>query len=621
MNLDRRRMLRLAAGAAFLLILSCFPALAQESGAALYAQNCAQCHDAAADQQSRVPGRGVLARMSFEHVLRTITSGSMAEMAKGRSDEERKAIASFVTGGIAKAATNEVAAACDKRPLTFAGALDRPRWNGWGADLNNSRFQPAEMARLAPDQIPRLQLKWAFGFPDVTTAFAQPTVVGGMLFVGGADSKLHALDAKSGCTIWTYATEAPVRTAIPFGPLPDSDQFALFFGDVRANAYAVNAATGATIWKTKVDDHPAARVTGAPVLFSGVVYVPVASIEEGTGSRPTYECCTFRGSVVALDAASGREVWKTYTIAEAAHPTSKNAIGTQLHGPSGAAVWSSPTIDSRRQALYVATGNSYSNPAADTSDAVVAFDLKTGRMLWHRQATAKDSFVVGCYRADTTNCPQDHGLDHDFGQSPILVTLRDGHRALVIGQKSGVVHAFDPDREGEVLWQKRIGKGGALGGSQWGSAADQERIYVANSDVRFFRDGETRRLDPSAGGGLFGLNLSDGKITMQVGPVPCGERPQCSPALSAAVTAIPGVVFSGGVSGFLRAYATDSGRLIWEFDTARGYATVNGVPGHGGAMDGPGPVIVDGMLYVNSGYAFWSGVAGNVLLAFGLGDR
>jgi polyvinyl alcohol dehydrogenase (cytochrome) len=155
---------------------------------------------------------------------------------------------------------------------------------------------------------------------------------------------------------------------------------------------------------------------------------------------------------------------------------------------------------------------------------------------------------------------------------------------------------------------------------EWGSAADQDHIYVANSDVGFLRD-FTRRLDSKAGGGLFALDLADGKVTMQVPPVPCGDRPQCSPALSAAVSAIPGVVFSGAVSGYLRAYATDTGKLLWEFDTARDYATVNGVAGHGGAIDGPGPVIVDGMLYVNSGYAQWSGVPGNVLLAFGVGER
>ena len=494
--------MKLSAAAAVLFVASCLPALAQQSGGALYAQHCATCHDAG-DQQSRVPSRSALQLMSFEHVLRMITSGSMADMTKDRTDDERKAIASFVTGKISSdpplIVRSEGSAECANRPFRFGEALNSLQWNGWGVDLNNSRFQPAEVARLTPDEVPKLQLKWAVGFPGVSAANAQPTVVGGVLFVGGADRKLHALDAKSGCTIWTYSTEAPVRTAVSFGPISGTDQFAVFFGDVRANTYALNATTGALVWKTKVEDHPAARVTGTPSLFSGMLYVPVSSIEEATGSRPSYECCTFRGSVVALDAATGQQVWKAYTIAEAPHPTNKNAVGTQLQGPSGASVWSSPTIDVQRQALYVATGNSYSNPPADTSDAILAFDLKTGRMLWHRQATPKDSYVVACYGADKTNCPEDHGPDHDFGQSPILVTLRDGKRVLVIGQKSGVVHAFDPDREGEALWETRTGKGGPLGGSEWGSAADHDRIYVANSDVRFLRDG-SRRLDPAEGG-------------------------------------------------------------------------------------------------------------------------
>jgi polyvinyl alcohol dehydrogenase (cytochrome) len=364
-----------------------------------------------------------------------------------------------------------------------------------------------------------------------------------------------------------------------------------------------------------VEDHPAARITGAPTLYSGVLYVPVSSLEELTGSRPTYQCCTFRGSVVALDATTGRQIWKAYTIPEPPRPTKRNAIGTQLYGPSGAAVWSAPTIDVQRGALYVATGDSYSNPAAETSDAIVAFDLATGRMLWHWQATAKDSYVLACYAGDRTNCPDDPGPDHDFAQSPILVSLRDGQRVLVIGQKSGVVHALDPDREGKILWQTRIGKGSPLGGIMWGSAADQDRVYVANSDMRLL-PGDTMQLDPKAGGGLFALDLATGKILTQVPPVACGDRRQCSPALSAAVTAIPGVVFSGAVSGYLRAYAAGDARLLWAVDTARDYATVNGVLARGGAMDRPGPTIVDGMLYVNSGYAQWGGLPGNVLLAF-----
>jgi polyvinyl alcohol dehydrogenase (cytochrome) len=502
---------------------------------------------------------------------------------------------------------------CAQNPVGFPQRLDGPRWNGWGADLSNSRFQSAAMAGLTQDQVPLLQLKWAFGFLGMSAAVAQPTIVGGLVFVGGGDREVYALDAKSGCTRWAFKTEAVVRTAIIFAPISGTDQFAVFFGDVQANAYALNATTGALVWKTKVEDHPAARITGAPTLYSGILYVPVSSIEEVTGSPPSYQCCTFRGSVVALDIATGRQIWKGYTIPEAPRPTKRNAKGTQLYGPSGAAVWSAPTIDVQRQALYVATGDNYSDPPSETSDAIVAFELATGRMLWHWQATAKDSFVVSCFSADKTktNCPESDGPDHDFGQSPILVSLRSGQRVLVVGQKSGVVHALDPDQEGKILWQTRVGKGGALGGIMWGSAADQDHVY----DVRFIPGGD-KTLDPNAGGGLFALDLATGKVSMQVPPVSCGSRLRCSPALSAAVTAIPGVVFSGGVNGYLRAYATGDARLLWEVDTARDYPIVNGVSARGGAMDGPGPTIVDGMLYVNSGYAQWGGLPGNVLLAF-----
>ncbi|MCC8968024.1 PQQ-binding-like beta-propeller repeat protein [Bradyrhizobium sp. Pear76] len=609
--------MKLSAAIAVALVWSCLPATAQQGGAALYAQRCAQCHDSG-DKDVRAPNRAALQSRSFDEVLNAITAGPMASFAQGLSNDERTAIASLITGKAASHAAAENAGQCAQSAAGFPQAIDGPRWNGWGADLNNSRFQPAAMAGLTQDQVPRLRLKWAFGFPDTSVAFAQPTVVGGLLFVGGGNNKVHALDAKTGCTRWLFPTDAPVRAAISVATL-DSGQSVIFFGDVRANVYAVNATTGALIWKSKIDDHVAARITGAPVFHAGVVYVGVSSIEEAIGSRPTYQCCTFRGSVVALKADIGAQIWKTYTIPEAPQPTRTNAIGTQLFGPAGASVWSAPTIDVQRQALYVATSNSYADPATDTSDAILALDLASGRMLWHQQATPKDSFVVACFGIDQSNCPQDRGPDHDFGQSPILVNLRDGQRMLVIGQKSGVVHALDPDHEGKILWQTRIGQGGPLGGTEWGSAADQDRIYVANSDVRFLRDG-SRRLNSSEGGGLFGLDLATGKIAMQVAPVACGDRPQCSPALSAAITLIPGVVFSGGVSGFLRAYATDDARLLWEIDTARDYTTVNGVAARGGAMDGPGPIVVDGMLYVNSGYAQWSGLPGNVLLAFEVGN-
>jgi polyvinyl alcohol dehydrogenase (cytochrome) len=635
---------RLGGVALLALALSPLPVLAQPSGAELYARACAQCHDSR-DTEIRAPRLEVMRGLTPEAILRALESGSMKPFAQNLSDAERAAVAQHIAGRAFSQQAAAVTPAPDGRcaeggrdPSAGSGQASRPLegpgWNGWGAGIANTRFQPAQAAGLSAETVGRLRLKWAFGFAGAFSANAQPSIVGGRVFVGGGDRKVHALDARTGCSHWSFAPDAAVRTAVSIGPRRGGSGFAVYFGDIAAHAYALDAATGALLWKVKVESHRAARVTGAPTLHDGVLYVPVSSIEEAFAARSDYECCTFRGSVLALDAETGAEIWKAYSIADEPRPTKQNSLGTQRFGPSGAAIWSAPTVDPARGAVYVATGNAYSRAmdatVADTSDAVIALDMKTGRRLWHRQLTPDDAFIVGCIGGSALNCPDDPGPDHDFGQSPILTTLparsaegstdgsTDGRRLLVIGQKSGVVHALDPDREGRIRWQARVGKGGALGGSQWGSAVDKEKVYVAISDVRFSgRRNGALQLDSHAGGGLFGLDLATGRVAWSVPPVPCGERAQCSPALSAAVTVIPGVVFSGGVSGFLRAYATGDGRLLWEVDTARDYVTVNGVEARGGAMDGPGPTVVDGMLYVTSGYGLWGGKSGNVLLAFG----
>jgi polyvinyl alcohol dehydrogenase (cytochrome) len=617
---------RLGGFALLALALSPLPVPAQPSGAELYARACAQCHDSR-DTEIRAPRFEAMRTMTPEAILRALESGSMKPFAQNLSAAERAAVAVHIAGRAlsqqAAAVTPAPDGRCVEGARDFVRPMEGPGWNGWGADIANTRFQPAQAAGLSAETVGRLRLKWAFGFEGTLSADAQPSVVGGRVFVGGGDRKVHALDARTGCVHWSFDTDAVVRTAVSVGPRRGGSGFAVYFGDVAAHAYALDAATGALLWKVKVESHRAARVTGAPTLHDGVLYVPVSSIEEAFGARSDYQCCSFRGSVLALDAETGAQIWKIYTIADEPRPTKQNSIGTQLFGPAGAAIWSAPTIDPARGAVYVATGNAYSRAidaaGADTSDAVIALDMKTGRRLWLRQVTPDDAYIVGCIGGRALNCPDNPGPDHDFGQSPILTSLPDGRRMLVIAQKSGVVHALDPDREGQILWQVRVGKGGALGGSQWGSAVDKDRVYVALSDVRF-TSGRPFRLDPGAGGGLFGLDLATGRVAWSVPPVPCGERAQCSPALSAAVTVIPGVVFSGGVSGFLRAYATGDGRLLWEVDTARDdYVAVNGVRARGGAMDGPGPTVVDGMLYVTSGYGVWGGKSGNVLLAFGLG--
>jgi len=331
-------------------------------------------------------------------------------------------------------------------------------------------------------------------------------------------------------------------------------------------------------------------------------------VEEVPAAQASYECCTFRGSVVALDAASGNQIWKSYTVQEAPQQLGKNSKGTTLWGPAGAAVWSSPTIDTRKGALYIGTGNSYTSPAVKTSDAVIAMDLKTGKILWWNQATSEDAFLVGC-RPGNENCPKELGPDFDFGNAPILRALPGGKRILVIGQKSGIVWGLDPDNDGKVVWQFKAGKGGALGGIEWGSAADEQAAYIPVSDVL---------AAPNEAGGLFALKLATGEKIWNT-PAPkleCNSGRGCTGAQSAPVSVIPGVVFSGSVDGHMRAYSTVDGSIIWDFNTAREFETVNHVPAKGGSIDAAGPIVADGLLLTNSGYALWKGLPGNVLLAF-----
>jgi polyvinyl alcohol dehydrogenase (cytochrome) len=420
-----------------------------------------------------------------------------------------------------------------------------------------------------------------------------------------------------------FEAESAIRSGVVVGGGTSGGTTLVFFGDTKANVYAVDAITGKLAWKTHPEEHPAAMITGAPNFYDGAVYFGISSLEEVFGGQPKYECCTFRGSVVALNASTGATLWKTYTISDAPKPTNKGANGTQRRGPSGAGVWSAPTIDVKRNAIYVATGDNYSDPPTDTSDAVLALDRSSGKLLWSRQMTANDAYNLACYAPDRSNCPDAKGPDLDFGQPPMLVSLSSGKDVLVIGQKSAVAWAIDPDQQGKVLWQTRVGKGGSLGGSQWGSAADGHSMYVSISDLAFLpvKDPAAAAkylLDPATGGGLFALDLLTGNKRWSAPPPSCGDRKNCSPAQPGAVSAIPGVVFLGSLDGHFRAYSSETGEVVWDFDAVREFDTVNGQKAHGGSMDGGGAAISGGIVYVNTGYDQWGEMPGNALLAFSL---
>ena len=595
-----------------LLITAVAPALAQQApdGEAVFKQSCGACHR---DGQTEAPARDILRQMTPEAIFNALTLGRMTVEAIGLSEAEQRAVSVFLSGRpfappSPPVVANRCAASAPMRDPASPGG-----WNGWGNGPSNTRFQPAASGGLTAADLPKLKLKWAFGYSVVTSARAQPILAGGRLFVASENGEVHALDPKTGCTHWTFKAQAGVRTAPVAGPYKGAtgaSGYAVYFGDARTNVYAVDANTGREIWVRKVDEHRSASLTGAPTVYGGRVYVPVQGLnEEGQGGGPKYECCTFRGSVAALDASTGQVLWKTYMIEEP-KPRGKNKNGVQQWGPAGAGIWSAPTVDPKRNMVYVATGNQYAEPSQRTSDAVVALDMNSGTIKWVSQTTPNDNWTMGCRpeNPDNPNCPAKLGPDHDFSASPSLATV-NGRDLLVLPQKSGMAYALDPDMEGQKVWEYRIGQGSGLGG-QWGGAVDGQHAYFGVSDLMSQNPG-----------GIRAVNLATGRVVWSVGPPTrlCNtSRPTCRASQGAAVTAIPGAVLSGSLDGGMRAYSSTDGSVIWTFDTNKEFPTVNGVKANGGGLEGPGPIVAGGMLFFNSGYGGFVGNPGNVLLAFGM---
>jgi polyvinyl alcohol dehydrogenase (cytochrome) len=583
---------------------------AAPQGEDVYQKRCAVCHDQVND---RIPPRSALQKMPAASILRALDAGAMMAVAFTMSRDDRIAVSEHLGTSDALSGPSPTAFCADR--AVRLPAAPTTSWIGWSPGNNNARFQPGPAARLTVDQVRRLELKWAFGFAGDTSAFAPPTVIDGQMFVGSAGGVVHAMRAESGCLQWTFQANGPVRSSIVV--VPHGGQHALLFGDMTGWFYAVAAETGQLLWKVQVETHDSTRLTAGPIAYDGTVYVPVASWEETRAADLDYPCCTFRGSVVALRISDGRQLWKTW-MTDAPVERGKNARGTMRYGPSGVGVWATPTLDVKRNLLYIATGDNYSEPATDMSDAVIALDRATGRVVWSRQLTENDVYNGSCAAV-----PEGCGPDFDFGDSPILIQAPDGRELLLAGQKSGIVWALDPLKKGEVVWQTRVGVGGTNGGVQWGMATDGQRVFATVSDVkrspnRSQTDPRRAVLDPAAGGGLTALRVADGGQEWHVAATPCpvGRPLGCSPAQPGAVTGIPGVVFATSVDGHIRAHSVENGGLLWDFDTMHEFDTVNGVKARGGSIDGPGAVVVNGMVFISSGYPRNGGVPGNVLLAF-----
>lgn len=603
------------------------------NGEALYRTRCAACHDNA---QDRTPPRDVISRNSPSFIL-TAMNSVMAPMAEGLSEQEKRAIALYLgtdpsqgkpgakrdidphsIWGPPSASMPLDGPKCENPPPPID--LSAPQWNGWGASITNARFQPNP--GLTPREVRRLKVKWVFHYPGSKNG--QATVVGNRLFVTSMSGAVYALDAKRGCVYWRHDAAAATRSSVHVVKLPEGSKarHALFFSDWTKAAVALNAETGEQLWKTVIDDQPGVQMTGSPTYYEGRLFVPISSGNEAFATNDQWECCKFRGALVALDAVTGKVLWKTYTTPRKPEPFRVNAKGQQMWGPSGGSIWSAPTIDPKRGLVYVATSNSYTDVPHEGSDAVIAMELETGKVRWINQVTKDDNYIIGCPKA--ANCPQKLGPDFALGNSPILHTLADGRQLIVVGQKSGTVYAMDPDDEGKTVWSRRLSPGSELGGVEFGMAADAQNVYVGISDVLRPENGKP---------GVYALRIADGELRWSA---PAPRKPcrwtglYCSPAVSQAVTAIPGVVFAASMDGHFRAHSTVDGKVIWEFNTAaEPFVTVLGKKAYGGVMDGAGPTVVDGMVYVHSGYAGrstgrandLSGREGNVLIAFSVDGK
>ena len=585
---------------------------ASERGAALYDTHCARCHDGTV---ARAPPKSLLAIMASGSVLRALETGVMARYAEALSGEQRRELVTHVTGRAparpGEALTAPACAAEEQTVLSKAG----PEVAGWGVTISNPRHFAASLTSLSTAALPALELKWVFAYPDAVRARSQPAVMGATVFVGSQDGSVFALDKHTGCIRWRFQTVAEVRTGIVVGPGdPGDDRVLLYFGDLIGNLYALDAGDGRLVWRDRPDPHPSLTLTAAPALHEGVLYVPLSSLEVTEAADPNYACCTFQGGVAAYAAISGRQLWKGRTIDKPPRVVGKNAAGTDRIAPSGAPVWNTPSIDTQRGLLYVGTGENYSSPANGFSDAIVALRLDTGAIAWHRQMTPRDAWNMGCETEARINCPPEDGPDFDFGAATIIARDRDGRDVLLAGQKSGHVYALDLSERGALRWRRKLGRGGIQGGVHFGMALHEHTLYVPMSDF----DGGPR-WPGIAKPGMFALDITTGDTLWYTAhDEHCRGRVFCQPGISAPATSIPGGVLAGAMDGVLRAYAADTGEVVWAFDTARQFAATNGALALGGSMGGAsGPVPSGDMLFVNSGYGIYFHMPGAALLAFG----
>ncbi|MGM0633010.1 MAG: PQQ-binding-like beta-propeller repeat protein [Pseudomonadota bacterium] len=579
-------------------------------GADLYDQYCATCH--ADPEDVRTPTRRALGTYNANSIHHALTDGVMQAQAAALSEEQIITLSEYLSGGEYNASPLRNVAMCSgsMSPLDLSASGN---WSAWGNDTGNTRYQSADGTRINADNLDELELAWVFGYEGASSARANPTVVSGTLFMGSPSGTVYAMDLENGCAWWTFSAISQVRAAVSVVHSDALNRHLAVVADGSNRLYVLDARSGERLWWDDVDDNRYATSTGSPVVHGNRIFVPVSSGEVSAAARPDHHCCTFRGNVAAYDLNSGTKLWHTYVMEEA-RQVGENSLGNPVLAPSGAPIWQAPSVDASRGVVYAGTGQNYSRPTSDTSDAVIAFDMESGEMRWVNQTMADDAFHMGCAMSDNhPNCP-DPGPDVDIGAPILPVTLSDGREIVVAGTKGGVVFGLDPDRDGAVLWETRVGRGSPLGGIHWGMSHVGDTLFVPVAD-RAIVEGDFPRQP-----GLHAIDMNSGQALWYTPAPPRCEPEQqgCFDQYSAPPTSGPDFVLSGSLSGHLFAHDQRSGEVIWEYDSNREYETINGVSARGGAFDSTGPVLSGDHLIVNAGYGGFGQLPGNALLVFRL---
>ena len=640
-------------------------------GEAVYQQWCASCHDNGG--QSGAPSFEAIRTLNRATVKYALELGYMKIQAKDVPADDLAQLIDWLpkSEGSNDAWINAARCPVKSREVRLDGA---PRTSTtFGVTNASTRAQTAEDTGLTRAQMKDLEVAWVAAFPQTPTMRSQPVIVGDTIFIAATDSgRLYALDTNSGCVKWHYVSDMTLRSSLTFAEATDKSPAAIILGDAAGFVHAVNAKTGARLWLSNARLNEYNRITGAPVVHDGKVITPVSAIEVNYAGADDYECCKGQGAVIAFDLATGEKLW-TGTTMEEAKPTRLGRTGTQQWGPSGAIIWSTPTIDVKRNVAYAGTGENVSWPATDTSDAIIAYDLDTGAKRWIFQATKADIWNYACGRRGA-NCDwpgEYHSPDHDFGATAMLIERKDGSELVIAGQKSGVVWAINPDN-GQQVWSNKVGRGSANGGAHWGLAFDGELIFAPMNDPnRPPTPGE----NPAFGPGIHALDAMTGEIrwsykpnqrdcgadmpaaraytptsewrmqavTAPVLPTPRVATPPrpvvttpaaapgattaaapparptgvCRLGMSPAPLVVDGAVVTGTTQGMLRIFDGKTGDVLFEYMTNREFPnTVNGIEGHGGGLDSAPYIAGDGTLFVQSGYARFGEPPGNVLIAF-----